>query len=137
MANLDPRPPLWVGHIEMHTRQLDATDQCMQQIGMRPVFRNEGVSILELRGGTHLILVQDDDHKPCEADFDLMVEDIDETYKNYIELGWNLKEMQRGFVLGPAKDEAFIVPLPTQPAQHLDDTSDPSRVVRSGACRPL
>ena len=87
-----------MGHIELHTNQLDASDRCMQKIGLRPIFRNESVSILELRGGTHLVLVEDNDHRPGEADFDLMVEDIDVTYKQFQELDLNVSEMQRGTI---------------------------------------
>jgi len=38
MTNPDPRPHVWVGHIEMHTNQLRATEDFMTKIGMRPVF---------------------------------------------------------------------------------------------------
>ena len=45
----------------------------MTAIGLRPIFRSEEVSVLELRGGTHLVLLPDDAASPVDADFDFMV----------------------------------------------------------------
>jgi catechol 2,3-dioxygenase-like lactoylglutathione lyase family enzyme len=53
------------------------------ELGMRIVARGERVSVLELRGGTHLVLLPAE--KPIApetpAPFDLMVDDVDATRK--------------------------------------------------------
>jgi len=96
MTNPDPRPHVWVGHIEMHTNQLRATEDFMTKIGMRPVFADEKVSILELRGGTHIVLVANKDHVPGTADFDLMVENISLTHDDFTTKGLNPSAIQEG-----------------------------------------
>ena len=62
---------------------------------MRPVERNETVSIFELRGGTHLILVNDDP-RPGETDFDLMVDDVDATHAAWSARGLSVSAIERG-----------------------------------------
>lgn len=59
----------------------------MQTIGMRPVFLGPQVSVLELRGGTHLILMAKNEVAPGNAPFDLMVDDIRETHQRFTSLG--------------------------------------------------
>lgn len=81
------RPRLWVGHILMQTDQLDASEEFMTKIGMRPIFKGDDVAILELRGGTHIVLERKDDCKIGDVDFDLMVEDIDMTHAEFTALG--------------------------------------------------
>ena len=83
MTNPDPRPPVWVGHIVMQTNQLDASEDFMIKIGMRPIFKGDDVAILELRGGTHIVLARNNDFDPGEVDFDLMVEDITSTHAEF------------------------------------------------------
>ena len=75
-ANGDARPPVWVGHVSMRTASLADSDAFMQQLGLRPIFRGDDVAVLELRGGTHLVLSATDASEPSEAPFDLMVEDL-------------------------------------------------------------
>ena len=54
---------------------------------MRLIGHFDTVSILELRGGTHLVLIQNADMVQSECAFDLMVEDIDRTHADLTEKG--------------------------------------------------
>lgn len=90
------RPPVWIGHVSLRTRDLDGSEKFMTAIGLRPIFRGEDVSVLELRGGTHLVLLPDDAASPVDADFDFMVEDIDATYARFAEQGFEVTDMARG-----------------------------------------
>ena len=92
----DQRPPIWVGHIEMATDKLEASKQFMLTLGMRHVFSDDGVAVLELRGGTHLVLFQKEKMTPGEVSFDLMVDDINDSYKAFAELGLSPSEISRG-----------------------------------------
>ena len=83
----DPRPPVWVGHIVMQTNQLDASEEFMIKIGMRPIFKGDEVAILELRGGTHIVLEDHRDFTPGEVGFDLMVEDINCAHDEFTRIG--------------------------------------------------
>jgi len=53
----DERPPLWVGHVLLETDRIEETEQFMRKLGMRSVVNRPEVAVLELRGGTHLVLL--------------------------------------------------------------------------------
>jgi len=90
------RPPLWVGHISLETSCLDETDSFMRTIGMRSVVKTDEIAILELRGGTHIVLISKPTIDASEASFDLMVEDLDETHRHYHDLGLPISDISRG-----------------------------------------
>ncbi len=92
----DSRPPVWVGHVSMATAKLADSRTFMEQLGMRPMFRNESVAIFELRGGTHLVLVADENARAGDAPFDLMVEDLDATHSDFAERGLSPSPIERG-----------------------------------------
>lgn len=98
MTNPEPRPPVWVGHIVMQTNQLDASEDFMIKIGMRPIFKGDDVAILELRGGTHIVLANNTDFDPGEVDFDLMVEDITRTHEEFTRLGLHPTPVESGTI---------------------------------------
>jgi catechol 2,3-dioxygenase-like lactoylglutathione lyase family enzyme len=87
MTEQDLRPPLWVGHVVLATGRLDDTAEFMRKIGMRPIVQRPDVAVLELRGGTHLVLVAKPDAVAGEASFDLMVEDLRATHEHFSGLG--------------------------------------------------
>ncbi len=96
MSTVDDRPSVWVGHITLHTHCLDESETFMQKIGMRPIFRGDEVAVLELRGGTHVVLLKQDSPGEGNADFDLMVEDLEETHRDYGARGLEPSEVTRG-----------------------------------------
>ena len=83
----DLRPPVWIGHVVLETDRLAETEQFMRTIGMRSVVQRPNVAVLELRGGTHLVLTPSTGAVPGEAPFDLMVEDLEATHQHFTELG--------------------------------------------------
>jgi catechol-2,3-dioxygenase len=85
----DLRPPVWIGHVVLETDRLAETEQFMRTIGMRSVVQRPEVAVLEMRGGTHLVLTPGTGAAPGEAPFDLMVEDLEATHQHFIELGLN------------------------------------------------
>lgn len=90
------RPPVWVGHVAMHTGQLEESSKFMQLVGMRLIASGDEFAVLELRGGTHLVLTTDPDSELIRAGFDLMVEDLDATHARFTELELNPGEIERG-----------------------------------------
>ena len=98
----DERPPVWVGHVSMGTPALAESEAFMLRIGMRPVFRSPKFVILELRGGTHLVLSQEDaaakdeGAEPGDAPFDLMVDDLDATHAEFEAQGLAPSPIERG-----------------------------------------
>ena len=95
MPNVDERPPVWVGHIVLNVSDLERSSAFWNAVGMRPVERNDYVSIFELRGGTHLVLVKGAP-APGGAPFDLMVEDLDATHAAWAGSGLTVSAIERG-----------------------------------------
>jgi len=81
------RPPVWVAHVVLETDRMEESAQFMLTIGMRPVHQGPDVSVFELRGGTHLILLAKSEVVPGDASFDLMVEDLRATHQHFTSLG--------------------------------------------------
>lgn len=75
-----------------------ATTEFLVQLGMRRLQQGEDIGILELRGGTHLVVLPS--REPVapgtRAPFDLMVEDLEATRKQYAELGLGPSEIRSG-----------------------------------------
>jgi catechol 2,3-dioxygenase-like lactoylglutathione lyase family enzyme len=90
------RPGLWVGHIALRTADLDASEAFMRDLGMRAIFHGDDVSVLELRGGTHLVLLRDTHAPPEEAGFDLMVEDLRATRQGLLKRGVDVSDIETG-----------------------------------------
>lgn len=96
MSKTDPRPAVWVGHITMQTTRVAESNKFMLELGMRPIVDGEGFAVLELRGGTHLILLASEEPVSGTAPFDLMVEDLDATHGELSERGLSPSEITRG-----------------------------------------
>jgi catechol 2,3-dioxygenase-like lactoylglutathione lyase family enzyme len=94
----EARPPVWVGHITVAVTDLDRSTTFWSGLGMREVERNPHVTVLELRGGTHLVLNPAGADAPAggEVGFDLMVEDLDATRAAWAEAGLAPSEIARG-----------------------------------------
>ena len=73
----DPRPPVWLGHVVLGVADLGSSKDYWTRLGLRFVASGAGFCVLELRGGTHLVLLPAEG--PVEpgtpAPFDLMVDD--------------------------------------------------------------
>lgn len=96
MSDPDQRPPLWVGHIFLATNRIEQSADFMRRIGMRTVDQGADYAVFELRGGTHLILSQVREFTPAEAEFDLMVDDLEATHRRYSALGINPSPIEPG-----------------------------------------
>jgi hypothetical protein len=66
---------------------MEESARFMRTIGMRPMFDGPEVSVFELRGGTHLILMLKDKIVVGDAPFDLMVDDLRATHQRFSSLG--------------------------------------------------
>lgn len=89
LNNQDIRPSVWIGHVVLETARLVESEQFMRKIGMRSLVQGPDVAVLELRGGTHLVLIANDAAVASHAPFDLMVEDLEATHQRFMELGLN------------------------------------------------
>lgn len=87
LSEQDQRPPVWVGHVLLETDRLAESAEFMRKLGMRSIVERPEVAVLELRGGTHLVLIAKPKVIAGAAPFDLMVDDLSETHKRLTELG--------------------------------------------------
>jgi len=88
------RPGTWVGHVQLSSPSLDETEAFMQRLGVRKIFGDEDVRVLELRGGTHLVMLKGE--AAASDKFDLMVEDIEETHEMLKAAGVEVSALERG-----------------------------------------
>jgi catechol 2,3-dioxygenase-like lactoylglutathione lyase family enzyme len=82
---MDGRPDVWVGHLMLAVRDVQRSADFWRDLGMREIERNEDVAIMELRGGTHLLLVPGagDATDGTGGPFDLMVDDLEATHARW------------------------------------------------------
>ena len=69
-------PPVWIGHVSLSVSRFPESLSFFQGLGMRTIVAKDAFAVLELRGGTHLVLRADDAAEPVEVYFDLMVDDL-------------------------------------------------------------
>lgn len=88
------RPDVGVAHVVLDTDQMEDSCQFMRIIGMRSVFEGPDVSVFELRGGTHLLLMAKATVTGGDAAFDLMVDDIHISREKFTALGLNPSQIE-------------------------------------------
>jgi len=109
---------LAVAHLVFKVADLKSSCQFYSKLGLSPFATDEKVAIIELRGGTHLLLLSVDEpagediaesltgqfHKRFSEQFDLMIEGkgLDELKKYRSEL------ISRGIAAGEIPDEKFF-----------------------------
>ena len=94
----DERPRLAVGHVNLEVEDVGGAYEFFVRHGMRDIFKGDDFGVLELRGGTHLVLSRtkgavEQGHK---APFDLMVDDIDAARAEFTDAGVSATEITRG-----------------------------------------
>lgn len=92
------RPFFALGHVTLNTKEIKATHDFLVKYGMRPIVLRDNMAVLELRGGTHLVLKENALMPESEANFDLMVDNIDQFYEKLKSDGMELTDLQEGKV---------------------------------------
>ena len=94
----DGRPRLAVGHVNLEVEDVGGACAFFVRHGMRDIFTGEDFGVLELRGGTHLVLSRAKRaiEPGRKAPFDLMVDDIDEARAEFTSTGVTATEITRG-----------------------------------------
>ena len=93
---MDTRPPVWIGHAVLTVADVDRSAEFWRTVGMREIETNRQVAVLELRGGTHLVLVPGASPTNVDAPFDLMVEDLEATHAEWEQRGLDVSPIERG-----------------------------------------
>ena len=96
--NMDGRPRLAVGHVSLEVEDVADAYGFFVRHGMRDIFKGENFGVLELRGGTHLVLsrAKATIEPGRKAPFDLMVDDIDEARAEFTSAGVTTTDISRG-----------------------------------------
>lgn len=97
LSDIDPRPALWVGHVVLGVPDPEESKRFFMELGLRDAEPGSApVGILELRGGTHLLLLPTSEPVAAEAQspFDLMVEDLEGFREQLLALGYQPAEIQ-------------------------------------------
>jgi len=94
----DRRPPVAVGHVFFAATDVAAAGSWFAAAGLRPIADGDGYAVLELRGGTHLVVTERarKPRKGTAAPFDLMVDDIDAARRDYVARGLKPSPIRRG-----------------------------------------
>ena len=110
MANsIGRRPPVAVGHVRLPVKNVPATSAFLQGLGLRRLVEEDTFAVLELRGGTHLVLEKSPRRpKPgTQAPVDFMVDDVRRARAKYAKKGMKPTRIKSGtihssfFVAGP------------------------------------
>ncbi len=98
MPKVDQRPPVWIGHMFLAATDVEKTATFMRKLGMRDIFQSDSIVVLELRGGTHLLLQTSGDAivPGTKAPFDLMVDEIDASHAEFEKLGLSPSTIEDG-----------------------------------------
>ena len=94
----DQRPPVAVGHVRLAVTDVGAAARWLETVGLRPIVTMDGLAVLELRGGTHVV-VRQSEQRPAAgtgAPFDLMVDDVDAAHRDYAGKGLSPSPIRRG-----------------------------------------
>ena len=94
----DQRPPVAVGHVHLQVVDVGAAARWLETVGLRPIVTRDELAVLELRGGTHVVVRQAEPPPTAGtgAPFDLMVDDIDAAHRDYADKGLSPSAIRRG-----------------------------------------
>ena len=95
---IDQRPPVAVGHVRLPATDVAAAAGWLEAVGLRPIFASADLAVLELRGGTHVVVRgAEQPLKPgVAAPFDLMVDDIEAALRDYAAKGLGPSDISKG-----------------------------------------
>ncbi len=94
----DERPSAAVGHVALRVSDVPAAVRRLTAVGLRPLMTRAQLAIIELRGGTHIVVQPLADAAPGEAGFDLMYDDLARARARFEAAGFQTSTPRRGFV---------------------------------------
>lgn len=95
---VDQRPPVAVGHVRLPATNVTAAARWLEAVGLRPIFADTDLAVLEFRGGTHVVVRRaEQPPKPgAAAPFDLMVDNIEAARREFAEKGLGPSDISKG-----------------------------------------
>ncbi len=106
---IDKRPPVAVGHVRLPVKNVLTTSAFLQQLGLLMVFEKDTFAVLELRGGTHLILEKSRKrtNPGTQAPVDFMVDDVKNARAKFAKMGMKPTRIKSGTI-----HSSFFIPGP-------------------------
>ncbi|MEC4673107.1 MAG: VOC family protein [Nitrospirota bacterium] len=96
----DNRPGVAIGHVDLVVTDVPHAVEYFVQLGMRPIHHDHEFAVLELRGGTHLVLETPEGNTTVEPGqtppFDLMVDDLQQVHQHCVDRGWKPSPIETG-----------------------------------------
>ena len=92
----EQKPAVSVGHVFLRSNDVPATIRFMETIGVRNIMSTGSMGVLELRGGTHIVLQSGEPESEDRVYFDLMVDDLDESHRQLTAQGLKPGDISRG-----------------------------------------
>ena len=122
----DKRPPVAIGHVRIPVNDVTAANDYFELLGLRPIFLGDNYSVMELRGGTHVILAKSEESikSGAPAPFDLMVDDIDAAQADYNGKGFETSDISRGSI-----HDSFVLTAPDGYAIRINSSHAGDRAV--------
>ena len=98
--NSDERPPVAIGHVSLPVSDVGLSTKYFVKLGLRSIHESKKFTVLELRGGTHLILSPAEEKiiPGAKAPFDLMVDNVEVARRNYEEKGMEPSGIENGTI---------------------------------------
>ena len=133
-AGMEGRPPVWIGHAVLSVSDVNRSANFWQEVGMREIERNAHVAVLELRGGTHLVLVPGAPPTDTDAPFDLMVDDLDATNARWKARANSTRRRSNADVSTRRSRYATLMATASRSTARMSSArSEPCRTPRSGS----
>ena len=109
MANPDSRPYIAVGHVRLRAVGVRAAASRLEAIGVRPIVVRDSLAVMELRGGTHIVMreLEGDAEAEHQAAWDFMVDDIEHAHQLLAGAGFDVTEIERGTI-----HDSFVATAP-------------------------
>lgn len=94
----DRRPLAAAGHLFLRASDVERAAKRLISVGVRAILVRETLAVMELRGGTHVVVRPLEDDTAHEAGFDLMYEDLDGARDLFAEAGFEVGPIAKGNV---------------------------------------
>jgi catechol 2,3-dioxygenase-like lactoylglutathione lyase family enzyme len=120
----DPRPDIAIGHVRLSVGNVAETTDFFVKLGIRSIVERADFAVLELRGGTHLVLRAWEEPEKNPVDFDIMVDDIGAAYAQLKGYGMEVTDISHGRI-----HDSFAVQTPDRRALTVNSSHAGDRVV--------
>jgi catechol 2,3-dioxygenase-like lactoylglutathione lyase family enzyme len=120
----DPRPDIAIGHVRLLVGNVAQTTDFFVKLGIRTIVEQADFAVLELRGGTHLVLRAWEEPEGGPVPFDIMVDDIDAAYGRIKGHGMGVTDISRGRI-----HDHFEVQTPDRRALTINSSHAGDRTV--------